>query len=92
MNTIQKILLLSATVVLMLAQNVTIGPIEVRGESPLHPKPCANPHIGYLHIDLTPEEIGQYVKAETEAGKIITVYPISRSGMFFKETCSASAP
>ncbi len=70
---------------------VNAGP----SEPPLSPATCTESSYGYLHIgertDLTPEEIGRYIEADSSDGKVLTVYPKSKTGIFVYAECKSKA-
>lgn len=67
-------------------KSITVGP-----EPPLHEVACKATTFGYLHVGertkLTAAEIGDYVMSATTVGKIVILYPESKSGIFAYETC-----
>jgi hypothetical protein len=66
---------------------ITIGP----SEAPLSPPTCKESSYGYLHMGertkIAPVEVGDYVQGELDDGKIVTVYPESKSGVFVYSKC-----
>lgn len=71
--------------------NWKIANITVRGEAPIHAPTCTASEYGYLHIgdrtQLTTAELGDYWVSETAKGKILTIYPESKSGIFVYADC-----
>jgi hypothetical protein len=72
--------------------DVRIKSVEIGDpEPPLHSVKCQGPTYGYLHLGertkLTPAEIGDYVLSAAADGKLVTLYPESKSGIFAREAC-----
>jgi hypothetical protein len=66
---------------------VTVGP----GKAPLRPKTCKGSSYGYINIagrdKLSPAELGEYIAAKLQEGKIMTIYPETLDGIFAYEEC-----
>jgi len=64
-------------------------------EAPLRPAVCKEHSYGYLHMGqrtaLTPEEIGRYAVAALNEGRIVTLYPESKSGIYVFAKCPNDA-
>jgi hypothetical protein len=94
----RKILFVAAIGISLLSQkfpDVSIRSLSVGPEPPLRHVECKNPVAGYLSVgnrsELTPSEIGQYILSATDGGKLVEVFPKSKSGTFVYETCRQDA-
>jgi hypothetical protein len=102
MQTIRKLLLVLtvASIAILGQDKAKIDKITVSVADPeepaLHPATCQLPTYGYLHLgtrtDLTPQEIGEYVVSALADGKVVTIHPPSKSGVYAYADCPNYRP